>query len=109
MVAACSRYDGFGANACAQRGRAPLPAECPVRRRDPLAHPEPLIHRVYGYAAYRLGNGPDAEDVTGEVFERALRYRHSFDESRGSPEQWLIGIARRCVDDALSTRRNAPS
>jgi len=32
--------------------------------RDPLANPEPLIRRVYAYVAYRIGDGPDAEDVT---------------------------------------------
>ena len=66
--------------------------------RDPLAHPEPLIRQVYAYVAYRIGAGPDAEDVTSEVFERALRYRSSFDPRRGDPAGWLIGIARRCVD-----------
>jgi DNA-directed RNA polymerase specialized sigma24 family protein len=69
-----------------------------MRRQDPLANPEPLIRRVYAYVAYRLGDGPDAEDVTNDVFERALRYRASFDESRGQPIAWLLGIARRCVD-----------
>jgi RNA polymerase sigma-70 factor (ECF subfamily) len=63
-----------------------------------------LIRRVYSYAAYRIGDGPDAEDVTSEVFERALRYRTSYDASRGRPLAWLLGIARRCVDDALSRR-----
>jgi RNA polymerase sigma factor (sigma-70 family) len=72
--------------------------------RDPLVNPAPLIRRVYSYVAYRLGDGPDAEDVTSEVFERALRYHHSYDERRGQPLQWLLGIARRCVDDALSAR-----
>jgi RNA polymerase sigma-70 factor, ECF subfamily len=75
-----------------------------LKRRDPLANPAPLIERVYAYAAYRLGAGPDAEDVTSDVFERALRYRHAYDESRGAPAQWLLGIARRCVDDALRSR-----
>ena len=42
-----------------------------IRARDPLADPEPLIRRVYAYVAYRIGDGPDAEDVTSEVFERA--------------------------------------
>ncbi|MGD0714498.1 MAG: hypothetical protein ABSB24_09975 [Gaiellaceae bacterium] len=32
--------------------------------RDPLAHPEPLIRRVYAYVAYRIGDGADGEDVT---------------------------------------------
>jgi RNA polymerase sigma-70 factor, ECF subfamily len=69
-------------------------------RRDPLAHPERLIRTVYAYVAYRIGPGPDAEDLTSEVFERALRYRDSFDPRRGEPAAWLIGIARRCVNGA---------
>jgi RNA polymerase sigma-70 factor, ECF subfamily len=68
---------------------------------DPLRDPEPLVRRVYAYAAYRLGDGPEAEDVTSETFERALRYRESFDSKRGTPAAWLVGIARRCVDDHL--------
>jgi RNA polymerase sigma factor (sigma-70 family) len=73
-------------------------------RRDPLANPAPLIRRVYSYVAYRIGDGPDAEDVTSDVFERALRYGPSYDESRGRPLPWLLGIARRCVDDARLRR-----
>jgi RNA polymerase sigma-70 factor, ECF subfamily len=67
--------------------------------RDPFAQPEALIQRVYGYAAYRLGAGADAEDVTSETFERALRYRDSYDPARGEPAAWMIGIARRVIDD----------
>jgi RNA polymerase sigma factor (sigma-70 family) len=73
-------------------------------RRDPLAQPETLIPHVYAYAAYRLGDGHDAEDVTSEVFERAIRYRRSYDRSKGEPLGWLLGIARRCADDALARR-----
>ena len=72
--------------------------------RDPLARPEELIRRVYAYVAYRLGDGPEAEDVTSEVFERALRYRSSYDRSKGEPIGWLLGIARRCVSAALAER-----
>ena len=72
--------------------------------RDPLANPDALIRRVYAYVAYRLGDGPDAEDVTSEVFERALRYRESYDRSKGEPAAWLLGIARRCTSAALSAR-----
>jgi RNA polymerase sigma factor (sigma-70 family) len=67
-------------------------------RRDPLANPEPLIRRVYAYVAYRVGDGPDAEDLTSETFERALRYRKSYDPKKGEPVAWLLGIAKRCVD-----------
>jgi RNA polymerase sigma factor (sigma-70 family) len=76
-----------------------------VARRDPLANSPELIRRIYSYVAYRVGDGPDAEDVTSEVFERALRYRQSYDPSRGEPLGWLIGIARRCIDDAMARPR----
>ncbi|HEV8686709.1 MAG TPA: RNA polymerase sigma factor [Gaiellaceae bacterium] len=66
-------------------------------RYDPLAHPEELIRRLYAYVAYRIGAGPDAEDVTSETFERALRYRKSYDRRKGEPVSWLIGIARNVI------------
>ena len=65
--------------------------------RDPLADPA-LVRRVYAYVAYRIGSGPDAEDVTSETFERALRYRHTYDRSKGELSAWLVGIARRTID-----------
>ncbi|MBA2384606.1 MAG: sigma-70 family RNA polymerase sigma factor [Actinobacteria bacterium] len=71
---------------------------------DPFRNPAPLVQRVYAYAAYRLGDGADAEDVTGETFERALRYRDSYDARKGSPAAWLIGIAQRCIADAQRGR-----
>jgi RNA polymerase sigma-70 factor, ECF subfamily len=78
-----------------------------MSRIDPLENPAPLIRRVYAYVAYRVGDGPDAEDVTSDVFERALRYRKSYDAKRGAPLPWLLGIARRCIDDL--GRKTAPS
>ncbi len=77
--------------------------------RDPLADPAPLVRRVYAYVAYRLGDGPDAEDVTSDVFERAVRYRASFDGRRGDALPWLLGIARRCIVDAATARVPVPS
>jgi RNA polymerase sigma factor (sigma-70 family) len=74
--------------------------------RDPLVNPDPLIRRVYSYVAYRLGDGPDAEDVTSDVFERALRYKDSYDRERGEPIAWLMGIARRCISETLAQRHN---
>jgi len=79
-----------------------------LRDRDPLADPEPLIERVYLYVSYRLGHGPDAEDVTSEVFERALRYRASFDPRRGPFLAWLFGIARRLIAEAAAARAAVP-
>jgi RNA polymerase sigma-70 factor (ECF subfamily) len=69
-------------------------------RSDPLRDCEPLIRRVYAYASYRVGAGHDADDITGEVFARAVRYRTSYDSSKGDPAAWLLGIARRVLADA---------
>jgi RNA polymerase sigma-70 factor (ECF subfamily) len=66
---------------------------------DPFEDAGALIQRVYAYVAYRIGGGADAEDVTSQAFERALRYRDSFDPRRGDPSAWLVGIARRCLAD----------
>src|SRR4051794_16758329 len=76
-----------------------------MMRKDPLANPEKLIRQVYAYVAYRIGAGPEAEDATSETFVRALRYRDSYDPGKAAPIAWLLGIARRCADDALSARR----
>ena len=72
--------------------------------RDPLADPAPLIRRVYSYVSYRLGDGPEAEDVTSDVFESAVRYRSSFDSRKGEPIAWLFGIARHRVAWWLANR-----
>ena len=66
-------------------------------RRDPLANPEQLISMVHRYVSYRVGDGAEADDITSDVFERAIRYRDSYDPSRGEPRAWLIGIARRSI------------
>jgi RNA polymerase sigma factor (sigma-70 family) len=71
-----------------------------MRLRDPLRDPAPLVRRIYAYVAYRVGDGPDAEDITSDVIERALRYRDSYDPGKSQPIAWLIGIARRCIVDA---------
>jgi RNA polymerase sigma factor (sigma-70 family) len=75
-----------------------------MMRNDPLANPEILIRRVYAYVAYRVHDRAEVEDIVSDVFERAIRYRASFDSSRGEPIQWVLGIARRCVDDARTAQ-----
>jgi RNA polymerase sigma-70 factor (ECF subfamily) len=74
---------------------------------DPFTNVEPLIERVYAYVAYRIGAGAEAEDVTSEVFERALRYRKSYDAARGTPAAWLIGIARHVLADLRPLEHDA--
>ena len=54
---------------------------------------------VYAFAAYRLGNRADAEDVTQQTFERALKAWGRFDPGRATPRTWLLAIARNLVID----------
>jgi RNA polymerase sigma-70 factor (ECF subfamily) len=62
------------------------------------------FHRVYAYALRRTGNRPDAEDVTAEVFHRALVNLPAY-EWRGIPfVAWLYRIAAHELSDR---RRNA--
>ncbi len=84
---------------CSRRTSAPSRSGRRAVTKDPLRDPEFLIRRVYAYVAYRVGDGPEAEDITSDVFERALRYRAKYDPAKGEPVQWLIGIARSRIAD----------
>ena len=57
------------------------------------------FHRVYAYVLRRAGNRGDAEDVTAEVFHRALKNLPKF-EWRGIPfVAWLFRIAAHDLAD----------
>ena len=61
--------------------------------------------RVYAYAARRIGVA-ESEDVAAEVFVKAFRIRHRYDENHPSCLAWLLGIAHNTVGDRLrATRR----
>ena len=69
-----------------------------------MSDARPLLRRVYAFISYRIGPGPDAEDVLSEVVERALRYRDGYDPERGTPLAWLTGIARRVIANRAGAR-----
>jgi RNA polymerase sigma-70 factor (ECF subfamily) len=62
---------------------------------------EQHVPRVYGFFAYLLGSRADAEDLTQQTFERALRAWGRYDESRGSASTWLLAIARNLLVDHM--------
>ncbi len=59
---------------------------------------EQHVDRVYAYIAHRVGNRADAEDLTEEVFLKALANLGRF-RWRGSLLPWLLTIARNLVTD----------
>jgi RNA polymerase sigma factor (sigma-70 family) len=64
------------------------------------------IWDVYGYLGYRVRTTDQAEDLTQEVFERALRAWPRYDPDRASPRTWLLAIARNVVIDHYRTDRS---
>jgi RNA polymerase sigma-70 factor (ECF subfamily) len=66
---------------------------------------ERTLPRVYAYVASMLRDRSAAEDVTAQAFERAYRKHSSYKPSRGTPEQWVFGIARNAALDELRRRK----
>lgn len=63
---------------------------------------------VYRFAFARTGNRPDAEDVTSNVFLRALR-RLRTDASAGEVRAYLLQTARTVLADHWTVRYGAPA
>ena len=66
------------------------------------------LDAVYRYAFYRLHTDAEAEDVTGEVFHRALVAMPKY-EPRRPFLAFLYGIARHVVADHLREQRPSAS
>ena len=64
---------------------------------------------VYRYVRFRLPTREAAEDVTSEVFLKALRALDRYDPERASPRTWLIKIARNAVTDHLRSLKRRSS
>jgi RNA polymerase sigma-70 factor, ECF subfamily len=85
-------------------GRSPVsPANRPSRGEATGAEFADLyeehVWQVYGFFGYRLGSRDEAEDLTQQTFERALRAWRRFDPERASPLTWLLAIARNLLID----------
>jgi RNA polymerase sigma-70 factor (ECF subfamily) len=64
-------------------------------------------HRLYSYLRFHLPTPDLAEDLTAEVFLRALKSYARYDPAAGSPRAWLFRIAQNALRDyqRQSTRR----
>jgi RNA polymerase sigma-70 factor (ECF subfamily) len=64
---------------------------------------------VYRYVRFRVATREAAEDVTSEVFMKALRSVRRYDARLASPRTWLLRIARNAVTDHLRSLRRKGS
>jgi RNA polymerase sigma-70 factor (ECF subfamily) len=59
---------------------------------------------VHGMAVRAFGAGPDAEDVTQQVFVSAWTGRAGWSAARGPLPAWLVGICRHRIADTWAAR-----
>jgi RNA polymerase sigma-70 factor (ECF subfamily) len=64
---------------------------------------------VYRYVRFRVSTREVAEDVTSEVFMKALRSFRRYDPARAAPRTWLLRIARNAVTDHLRSLKRRGS
>lgn len=60
--------------------------------------------QIHGMAVRAFGPGPDAEDVTQQVFVSAWTGRARFRPDQGPLPAWLVGIARHKIADGWARR-----
>jgi RNA polymerase sigma-70 factor (ECF subfamily) len=64
------------------------------------------LPRVYNFFRYRVGAGPEAEDLTAITFEKAWRARERYRRDLAAFSTWLFTIARHVAVDHLRRQRN---
>ena len=60
--------------------------------------------QIHGMAVRAFGSGPDAEDVTQQVFVSAWTGRNGFRRDAGPLPAWLVGICRHKIADTWAKR-----
>lgn len=92
------------------RGSAP-PDDDEVARRFALGDEQALAWayerwagQIHGMAVRAFGSGPDAEDVTQQVFVSAWTGRNGFRRDAGPLPAWLVGICRHKIADTWAKR-----
>ena len=92
-----------------RRRALPEPAEAPAAPCDLPPDFESWFRNyrepVYRYVRFRVATRDIAEDITSEVFMKALRSLSQYDRKRSAPQTWLLRIARNAVTDHLRAMR----
>ena len=63
---------------------------------------------LFGFLYKLIGNRMGAEDVSQIVFQRMLKYRHTYRDT-GSFTAWMYHLARRCAADHFRRAAAAPA
>lgn len=60
---------------------------------------EDYLPRVYNYMRYRLDDAQTADDLTAQVFHRAMKAVGRYDPQQAPFAAWLFGIAHHVLND----------
>lgn len=63
--------------------------------------------RVYRYLSYHVSSREEAEDLTADVFQQALRHWSRVSSELNSPRAWLMTLATHRLSDHFRRRRPA--
>jgi RNA polymerase sigma-70 factor (ECF subfamily) len=77
----------------------------PAREADWDALYATEMPRIYNFFRYRVGDGPEAEDLTSITFEKAWRARHRYRRDLAAFTTWLFAIARNVAIDHYRQQR----
>ncbi len=64
--------------------------------------------RIYNYIRYRVQDVDVTDDITAQVFERALTHIGSYRADKAPFAAWLFAIARNAVNDQLRKQKRRP-
>lgn len=63
---------------------------------------------MYNYYYYRVQNQHIAEDLTSQLFEKAMTKITSYSNEKGNFEVWLFAIARNVMNDYFRSQKKYP-
>jgi RNA polymerase sigma factor (sigma-70 family) len=66
------------------------------------------LPKIYNYVCYRVGDEKTAEDITAEIFMRALTRLDTYKSDRGAFSTWLFSIAHNYVINYWRTKSRQP-
>lgn len=80
---------------------SPPSATAPAEAREALCREWYEAHgqAVYRFVRFQVASADEADDLTAEVFLRAVRSAERYDPLRGTPRNWLFRIAQNAVRD----------
>ena len=81
----------------------------PVKEVDWEAVYAEQLPLVYNYFRYRVGDGPEAEDLTAITFEKAWKQRRRYRCDLAAFSTWIFAIARNSAIDHFRQKRETLS